>query len=95
MPHASRASPFNLHDALLRFERGYIQNILTLAEGDINRAAQMLGIRPNALRRKLQAGQDEQSEWPPPGLSGQTKSHINHEGAPPVSAQGTSSPERG
>lgn len=98
MSQTSRASPYNLHDALLRFERGYIQNILTLAEGNIERTAQMLGIRPNALRRKLNAEQREQPEWPPPGVAGQAeddKSGLNHKNIPAVPAQGTSLPMKG
>jgi DNA-binding NtrC family response regulator len=78
MSQTSRASPFNLRQALSRFERGYIENILTLAEGDVTRAAQMLEIRPNALLRKLRADQREDTEQPPPGVSGQTQATERH-----------------
>ena len=61
----SRASPFNLQEALLRFERGYIQNILTLAEGNLEQAAQMLEIRPDALLRKLRSSQRDEHTQPP------------------------------
>ena len=84
----SRASPFNLQEALLRFERGYIQNILTLAEGDIERTAQMLGIRSDALLRKLRSNQrDEHAQ--PPGATGQPDeaAHMTTQRAPGLNQQ--------
>ena len=71
----SRASPFDLHEALLSFERKYIQNILTLAEGDIERAAQMLGIHSHALRRKLRDVQRDEYTPQPPGARRRALNH--------------------
>ena len=45
--------PYNLRHAIERFERGYLQNILVLAEWDKLRAAKMLGIPPKTLEIKL------------------------------------------
>lgn len=58
MATATRSSrysehPYNLRRALERFERGYLQNILVLAEWDKLRAAKMLGIQPKTLEGKL------------------------------------------
>ena len=84
----SRASPFNLQEALLRFERGYIQNILTLAEGNLEQAAQMLEIRSDALLRKLRSSQrDEHAQ--PPGATGQPDeaTRMTTQGAPGLKKQ--------
>jgi DNA-binding protein Fis len=45
--------PYNLRSAIERFERGYLQNILVLADWDQMRAAKMLGVRPKTLEGKL------------------------------------------
>ena len=45
--------PYNLRHAIERFERGYLQNILVLADWDKLRAAKMLGIHPKTLKAKL------------------------------------------
>lgn len=45
--------PYNLQRALERFERGYLRNILVLADWDIDYAAEMLGIRRETLSRKM------------------------------------------
>lgn len=45
---------YNLQQALERFERGYIANILELARWNRRKAAQMLGISTDALISKMQ-----------------------------------------
>lgn len=52
---SSRCSdhPYNLRRAIERFERGYLQNILVLADWDQMKAAEMLGVRPKTLETKL------------------------------------------
>lgn len=45
--------PYNLQQALQRFERGYLSNILVLANWDLAYAAEMLGIHPKTLSRKM------------------------------------------
>ena len=47
------SSPFNLQQALQRFERGYLQNMLQLAQWDLQEAAQMLEITPETLQTKI------------------------------------------
>ena len=48
-----REHPYNLQQALERFERGYLHNILVLADWDLDDAAEMLGIRPKTLSGKM------------------------------------------
>ena len=45
--------PYNLQRALERFERGYLRNILVLANWDTAYAAEMLGISQKTLSRKM------------------------------------------
>jgi DNA-binding NtrC family response regulator len=45
--------PYNLQRALERFECGYLNNILVLTDGDLAYAAEMLGISPKTLSRKI------------------------------------------
>ncbi len=45
--------PYNLQQALKRFECSYLQNILVLADGDVAHAAEMLGISPKTLSKKI------------------------------------------
>lgn len=47
-------SPFNLGRALAAFERGFLENILQLARGDLQRAAEMLEISKSELLKKLE-----------------------------------------
>lgn len=46
-------SPYNLRDALARFEQGYVQNVLQLMQWDIEAAARLLEIAPAMLTRKI------------------------------------------
>jgi DNA-binding NtrC family response regulator len=46
-------SPFNLQEALARFERGYVQNVLQLTQWDLEAAARLLEIAPTLLTRKM------------------------------------------
>lgn len=49
----TRVHPYNLKQALQRFERGYIHNILELAGWDLPQTAEMLGISIKTLNAKL------------------------------------------
>ena len=59
---AAPPSPFNLRQAVKRFERGFVQNVLQLAQGDIEMAAQLLEIPPDLLARKLRQFQECERE---------------------------------
>lgn len=45
--------PYNLENAMHRFERDYIRNILELTNWDLEATARMLGIELDELKRKL------------------------------------------
>ncbi len=49
-----QAHPYNLQQAIERFERGYIANILELTRWNRRKTAQMLGISADALTAKMQ-----------------------------------------
>jgi DNA-binding NtrC family response regulator len=53
LPVSQTVHPYNLRHALERFERDYLHNILVLANWDITRAAEMLGISSRTLTSKM------------------------------------------
>ena len=50
---ASGVHPYNLQQAIERFERGYIANMLELTRWNRRKTAQMLGIPPDTLAAKM------------------------------------------
>lgn len=48
-----QAHPYNLQQAIERFERGYIANILELTRWNHRKTAKMLGISPEMLAAKM------------------------------------------
>lgn len=52
------ASHLNLQQALARFEQGFVQNVLQLAQGDRQAAAQLLEIPPETVTQKLRTVND-------------------------------------
>lgn len=56
--------PYNLQQAIERFERGYIANILELTRWNRRKAAQMLGIPPDMLALKMRYYQLDSSPAP-------------------------------
>lgn len=48
--------PMRLRDARRRFERAYIDDVMSLYEGDKRRAARALGISFSSIKEKLQPG---------------------------------------
>ena len=51
--HVSQAHPYNLQQAIERFERGYIANILELTRWNHRKTARLLGISTDALTAKM------------------------------------------
>jgi DNA-binding NtrC family response regulator len=49
----SETPPYNLQQAIERFERGYIANILELTRWNRRKTAQMLEIPPDVLAAKM------------------------------------------
>ncbi len=47
------AHPYNLRQAMKRFEQGHISNILELTRWNRAKAARMLGINPDLLASKI------------------------------------------
>jgi len=66
-------SPFNLGRALAAFERGFLENILQLARGDLQRAAEMLEISKKELLKKLEG--DDLAEAGETWMGNRTEKH--------------------
>ena len=64
--------PYNLRQAMARFERGYLSNILELTQWDRAKAARMLGIEKNTLEMKIRDYQLSPGNKPSPETDDKT-----------------------